>query len=313
MSKMYAECDDDDKDSLNSSFWSDGEHEDEEVVERLVGKKALKRAEELLLEAPEEEKSDVKESKVTDQGSDGTDGDDEEGCSSCHSPGLSLMTSGYGTYRPEEEDAGDCTADQVDQDSRGDLSELRDDEDDDDRRSVCSHFCFKEPGATLPQSLSPEPGGPAAAGGEVKISEEGEFNDDGCEDEERFTRGEKIVEGGRVDAAQHESPEEEQQLQDAAESDEPKESPCEQDIRFIDSEDSRSNCQTPGDRLSSWWCWWMFSSCSFSACLCRCRQLSGGATGRASPVSPARLRGRGPSGEELERRLRDGGNAQRRL
>lgn len=311
MSKMYAECDDDDKDSLNSSFWSDGEHEDEEEVERLVGKKALKRAEELLLEAPEEEKSDVKESKVTDQGSDGTDGDDEEGCSSCHSPGLSLMTSGYGTYRPEEEDAGDCTADQVDQDSRGDLSELRDDEDDDDRRSVCSHFCFKEPGATLPQSLSPEPGGPAAAGGEVKISEEGEFNDDGCEDEERFTRGEKTVEGGRVDAAQHESPEEEQQLQDAAESDEPKESPCEQDIRFIDSEDSRSNCQTPGDRLSSWWCWWMFSSCSFSACLCRCRQLSGGATGRASPVSPARLRGRGPSGEELERRGR--GNAQRRL
>lgn len=242
---MYAECDDDDKNSLNSSFWSDGEHEDEEEVkiERMVGKEALKSAEEPLLEASEEEISDAKESKVTDEGSGGTDGDDEESCSICDSPGLSLMTSGYGTYRPEEQEAGDCTGDQVDQDSRGDLSELRDD--DDDRRSVCSHFWFEEPGVTFPQSLSPEPAGPGAAGGdgEVTISEEGEVKDNGCEDEscvvERVTMDEKIVEGGRVDADQQERPEEEeQQLQES-------ESPREQDIKFLDSNvDSRSNYLT---------------------------------------------------------------------
>lgn len=244
MTKMYAECDDDDKNSLNSSFWSDGEHEHEEEVEieRMVGKEALKSAEEPLLEASEEEISDAKERKVTDEGSGGTDGDDEESCSICDSPGLSLMTSGYGTYRPEEQEVGDCTGDQVDQDSRGDLSELRDE--DDDRRSVCSHFWFEEPGVTFPQSLSPEPAGPGAAGGdgEVTISEEGEVKDDGCEDEEcvveRVTMDEKIVEGGRVDADQQERPEEEeQQLQES-------ESPCEQD-KFIDSNvDSRSNYLT---------------------------------------------------------------------
>lgn len=230
MSNMYAECDDDDRNSLNSSFWSDGEHEDEEEVEieRMVGKEALGSAEEPLVEASEEEKSDAKGTKVPDEGSDGTDGDDEE--SSCDSPGRSFLTSGYGTSRLEEQD---CTGDQLDQDSRADLSELRDDEDDDDLRSVCSHFWFQEPGLTLPQSLSREPGG----SGEVKISEEGQSGDEDCV-LERIAVGEEVVKGGSVDAEE----EEEQELQEAAESEQPQESPCEQDITFIDSTlDSRSN------------------------------------------------------------------------
>lgn len=231
MSKMYAECDNDDRNSLNSSFWSDGEHEDEEEVEieRMVGKEALKSAEEPLVGASEEEKSDAQGSEVPDEGSGGTDGDDEE--SSCDSPGRSLLTSGYGTYRPEEQD---CTGDQLDQDSRADLSELRDDEDDNDLRSVCSHFWFQEPGLTLPKNLSPEPGGP----GEVKISEEGEARDEEC-DLERITVGEEVVKVGSVDAEEEEKEEEDQELQEAAES---QESPCEQDITFINSTlDSRSN------------------------------------------------------------------------
>lgn len=235
MSKMYAECDDDDRNSLNSSFWSDGEEEDEEEeeveIERMVGKEALKGAEEPCVGASEEEKSDAKGSEVPDEGSGGTDGDDEE--SGCDSPGRSFLTSGYGTYRPEEQD---CTGDQLDQDSRADLSELRDDEDDDDDlRSVCSHFWFQEPGLTLPQSLSPEPGGP----GEVKISEEGESGEEECV-LERITVGEEVVKGGSVDAEEEE--EEEQELQEAAESEQSQESPCEQDVAFIDSTlDSRSN------------------------------------------------------------------------
>lgn len=232
---MYAECDDDDKNSLNSSFWSDGEDEDEEEVEieRMVGKEAWKSAEEPLVEASEEEKSDAKESKGSEEGSGGADGDDEG--SSWDSPALSFLTSGYGTSRPEEQD---CTAEQVDQHSRADLSELRDDED--DLRSVCSHFWFQEPGVTLPQNLSPEPGGP---GGPGAAGGDGESKDEECVSE-RFTMGEEIVEGGRVDADQHERPEEEeeQELQEAAESGQSQESPCEQDITFIDSTlDSRSN------------------------------------------------------------------------
>lgn len=229
MSKMYAECDDDDRNSLNSSFWSDGGREDEEEVEieRMVGKEALKSAEEPLVGASEEEKSDAEGREVPDEGSGGADGDDEG--SSCGSPGRSFLTSGYGTYRPEEQD---CTGDLLDEDSRADLSELRDDEDDDDLRSVCSHFWFQEPGLTLPQSLSPEPGGP----GEGKMSEEGESREEECV-LERITVGEEVVKG-----AEEEEEGEEHELQEAAGSEQSPESPCEQDITFIDSTlDSRSN------------------------------------------------------------------------
>lgn len=248
---MYAESDDDDKNSLNSSFWSDGEPQDEEEVkiERLVEIEALRSAE-APLEASEEEKSDLKVSKVTKEGSGGTDGDDEdedededkESCSTCDSPVLSFMTSGYGTYRPEEQEAGDCTSDCVDQDSHGHLSELRDDED--DHCSVSSNIWFEGPAGTFPQSLSPEPAGPGAAGGagEMIISEEeGDFKDEGRIAEDRFTMDEKIAEGGSVDADHHERPEEKQELKEAAESNE---SPCDQMIRFIDSKvDFSQDCE----------------------------------------------------------------------
>lgn len=243
---MYAESDDDDKNSLNSCFWSDGEPQDEEEVkiERLVGIEDLKSAEEPLLEASEEEKSDLKESKVTEEGSGGTDGDDEdeERCSSCDSPVLSFMTSGYGTYRPEEQEAGGCTSDCVDEDSRGHLSELRDDED--DHCSVCSNIWFEGPGVTFPQSLSTEPADPGVAGGagEMIISEEeGDLKDEGCIVEDRFMMDEKIVEGGSDDADHYERPEEKQELKEAAESNE---SPCDQNIRFIDSKlDFSQDCE----------------------------------------------------------------------
>lgn len=231
MYKMYAGSDDDDKNSLNSSFWSDGECQDEEKVEieRLVGKKALKSAGEPLLEATEEERSDVRGSKVT-EGSDGTDGD-EESCTSCDSPVLSYMTSGYGTYRPEEQEAGDGTGDQVDQDSRGDLSELRDDEG--DHFSGCSNFWFEKSGVTFPRGLSPE-----AASWAVEVNileEEGGFKDQVPEGEEcvekRFMIDQRIVEGVSVDADQHERPDEEKQgLQETDGF------LCDQDIRFIDSQ-----------------------------------------------------------------------------
>lgn len=224
MSGMSGQCDDDDNNSLNSSFWSDGGHE------------------ELLLEASEQEKADGIERRTADEGSGGTDGDDEGSCSSCDSPGLSLLTSGYGTSRPEEPDLGTCSGDQVDRDSGGDLSELGDhgDDDEDGRRLVCSHFWLEEPAAAPPQSRSPEGPGAAGGDGEVKVSEEEDLKDDEGGDEEGVSglaMGERFGEGGCVDADRHERPEEEQKPQEADGC------PCEQDIRFLHS---RSNCSHLG-------------------------------------------------------------------
>lgn len=144
MYKMYnAQWDeesDDDKNSLNSSFWSDGEREEEEEeIERMIHEEdsqPVADAEDAPREASEAEKPDLnkhdsesgegfKESKM--------ESSDEESCSSS-SPALSMLTSGYGTYRPEEPEGADYRDDhtitEFDQDSQGDLSEMRDDEDD---------------------------------------------------------------------------------------------------------------------------------------------------------------------------------------
>ncbi|XP_035856352.1 ABC transporter F family member 4 isoform X3 [Sander lucioperca] len=108
-------------------------------------------------EASEEEKPELNNqvniSRDTLEG--GSNCDDEESCSSsCDSPAQSLMTSGYGTYRPEEQEGGDYRDDhtitEFDQDSRGDLSEIRDDEDDD--RSLCSFARF-DVEATVPDYI----------------------------------------------------------------------------------------------------------------------------------------------------------------
>lgn len=71
-----------------------------------------------------------------------TDSSEEEEKKSCESPAPSLMTSGYGTFRPEElEETGDLGGEQSDTaaedgDSRGDLSE---DGGGEDGHSLCSY------------------------------------------------------------------------------------------------------------------------------------------------------------------------------
>lgn len=148
---------DDDKNSLgSSSFWSDGERdkdeEEEEKVEiqRVVvvdESKSVAQVEEFIQEDSEEEKPEL-----SYRGNDGEESfaDDEERSDadenhSCDSPAPSLMTSGYGTYRPEEggDYRDDHTITEFDQDSRGDLSETRDDDEDD--QSLSSFGGFDEP------------------------------------------------------------------------------------------------------------------------------------------------------------------------
>lgn len=163
MYKMYnTQSDDDsdnDKSSLNSSFWSDGERQEDEEeeeekveIERVISEEETKPVgdtEETLQETSVDGKLELKEGNISGEslvgGIDDDDVDDEESCSSsCDSPAPSLMTSGYGTYRPEEQEGGDYRDDhtitEFDQDSRGDLSEVRDDEEDD--RSLCSFSWF---------------------------------------------------------------------------------------------------------------------------------------------------------------------------
>ncbi|KAE8300591.1 Hydrolethalus syndrome protein 1-like protein [Larimichthys crocea] len=163
MYKMYnTQSDDDsdnDKNSLNSSFWSDGERQEDEEeeeekveIERVISEEETKPfgdTEETLQETSVDGKLELKEGNISGEslvgGIDDDDVDDEESCSSsCDSPAPSLMTSGYGTYRPEEQEGGDYRDDhtitEFDQDSRGDLSEVRDDEEDD--RSLCSFSWF---------------------------------------------------------------------------------------------------------------------------------------------------------------------------
>lgn len=134
---------DDERNSLNSSFWSDGERkEDEEEeekveIETVLDSKLVSDEEGVLHETSEEEKPELNShgnftGDVLKEGND--DDDDEISSSSSDCPAPSLVTSGYGTYRPEEPEGGDhrddYTITEFDQDSRGDFSELRDDEDD---------------------------------------------------------------------------------------------------------------------------------------------------------------------------------------
>ncbi|XP_070842489.1 uncharacterized protein hyls1 isoform X1 [Chaetodon trifascialis] len=175
------EEEDDDDESCSSSCDSQEEEEEEEVVEieRVVQKEDSKHVDEAegsLQEDSEEEKPELNNQSNTSEGSfqsgsnddeeeeeeeDGDDDDDDESCSSsCDSPAPSLMTSGYGTYRPEEQEGGDYRDDhtitEFDQDSRGDLSETRDDEE--DSRSLCSFGGFDiepaEPDYSEPRPVS---------------------------------------------------------------------------------------------------------------------------------------------------------------
>ena len=286
MYKMYnnqfVDESDDDKNSLNSSFWSDGEREadeeeDEEKVEHKVevervisdeGSKLVVTAEESLQEASGEEKPEQDEDNSSgesleggsdededdeeddeeddDEEEEGEVGETEEGeaegeedeeeqgqsgeaeeeeeedekageeeeeeeeeencSSSCDSPAPSQMTSGYGTYRPEEQEGGDYRDDhtitEFDQDSRGDLSETKEDEEDEeDDRSLCSFSGFDiEPmeldySRTRPLSVSEDPEPEASVmccddddglHEEVNITHTKPEDDEDQADEERF-------------------------------------------------------------------------------------------------------------------------------
>ncbi|XP_075994578.1 uncharacterized protein hyls1 isoform X1 [Genypterus blacodes] len=142
MYKMYnsqwdEESDDDDKNSLNSSFWSDGEREEEqEEIERLIMKDSgpVAGTEDDPREASEAEKSDLsKQDAVSGESLEESEMESGKEERRSNSPALSMLTSGYGTYRPEEPEGGeyrdDRTVTEFDQDSQGDLSEMRDDED----------------------------------------------------------------------------------------------------------------------------------------------------------------------------------------
>ncbi|KAK9540728.1 hypothetical protein VZT92_003162 [Zoarces viviparus] len=129
----------------------DSHQEDEEEIEGVISEEESKPvgdAEDSHQEASEEEKSELNNQvNISGESLEGgnNDGDEEERCSSSSdSPAPSLMTSGYGTYKPEELEGGDYRDDhtitEFDQDSRGDLSEMRDDEEDD--RSLCSFGWF---------------------------------------------------------------------------------------------------------------------------------------------------------------------------
>lgn len=262
---------DDEKSSLNSSFWSDGEREEEEEeVERVTGEGDFKPAEESHPKASGEEKAEGSKSSTSEQSSDGEDGEDDDGededscSSSCDSPAPSLMTSGYGTYRPEEQDGGDDRDDgsdaAFDQDSRGDLSELRDDED--DGRSLCSFMgsdvepAGQDDGETRPLSVlaDVEPAAQVAAGGDelcvaadiTHMTTEEEAEEEALSQKEaanvtqcgavsavKLQMDGANLGGGRVDAEEEKQPEEGQERPEEAE--ESDESSSNRDIRFIDS------------------------------------------------------------------------------
>lgn len=217
MYKMYNtqldEQSDDDKNSLSSSFWSDGEKqedEEEEVeVERVIDKedsRPVAKAEDSLQEASEAEKPEL-----TDQGdfdrksledeSDDDDDDDEESYSSrSGSPAPSLMTSGYGTYRPEEQEGGgfrdNRSMTEFDQDSRGDLSEMKDDEEDD--RSVCSFSGFDVESTGEPHSNKTGPIG-------LLTGSEPEANMAQCGDDSQYKEDVSPEDRSRADELHRES------------------------------------------------------------------------------------------------------------
>ncbi|XP_034756968.1 ABC transporter F family member 4 isoform X2 [Etheostoma cragini] len=302
------------KTSLYSSFWSDGERQEEEEeeveeIERVIGKKEstpVAKTEDSYQEASEkqesnpagdledfyQEASEKEESKPVgdaedphkgaseeekpelnnqvnlsmDYLEDGSNGDDEQSCSSSSdSPAPSLMTSGYGTYRPEEQEGGDSrdnhTITEFDQDSRGDLSEIRDHEDDD--RSLCSFAGF-DVEATVPDhietcplsadvtDLKPEEDkdqtdgesedARAASNNEVAnaTSEEQQYYNDVVEDNLDGTHLEGLCDkkgGNRRERLEEEGqdPKEDNDGEDKGESEDPDESSSNKDIKFLDS------------------------------------------------------------------------------
>lgn len=140
---------DDDKNSINSSFWTDDEAQEEEKV---IHSKPVDCSLNLLPGTSGEKSLELNSQKnftgevLKVESND----DDAISSSSSGSPALSLMTSGYGTFRVEDQEVGDHRDDhtitEFDQDSQSDPSEA-------DCRSLCS---FVE----LDTEAGPDPSGP---------------------------------------------------------------------------------------------------------------------------------------------------------
>uniref|UniRef100_A0A8C7Q6Y4 HYLS1 centriolar and ciliogenesis associated n=1 Tax=Oncorhynchus mykiss TaxID=8022 RepID=A0A8C7Q6Y4_ONCMY len=152
MYKMYdSQWDEESEDgnsSLNSAFWSDGEEEEEEKVEQYKQEdtEPNRTTEHAQEEPPVEEPPVTERPKETEQeecrGERAKQGEkiDEEGYSTRDgSPALSLLTSGYGTYRPDssakddpegEDYRDDSTIAEFDRESQG-LSEMQYGDEDD--------------------------------------------------------------------------------------------------------------------------------------------------------------------------------------
>lgn len=235
MYRMYGAQldDDDDESSLNSSFWSDGEREEEEEeeeVEPVSSEGDFKPAAESHPKASGEEKAERNKCSMSEQSSDDEDEEDESCSSSCDSPAPSLMTSGYGTYRPEEQEGGDGSDAPFGRDSRGDLSELRDDED--DGRSLCSFAGLDEETRPLSVLADVEPEAHVAPGGDNGLCEGADVTTTEEEEEcSAVSAGKLRMVGanlGGVDA-------EEEVWERPDEADESDESSSNRDIKFIDS------------------------------------------------------------------------------
>ncbi|XP_034391328.1 trichohyalin isoform X3 [Cyclopterus lumpus] len=217
-------------------------------------------------EASEEEKPEL-DNRVGLEGGDDDD-DEEERCSSSDSPAPSLMTSGYGTYKAEELEGGG-------RDSRGDLSEGRDDEEDDDGSlSGFGWFDLKpaepDPAEARPASvLSAGEPDPEEDREEEEEEEPGPEEDRDREEEEEpeVDLREATLEERRVcnavgeekvdmkDSAggseEEEEEEQEEQEQEEQQLGEEVESSSNKDIKFIDSNAEFS--QMAFDRMCADW------------------------------------------------------------
>ncbi|XP_038144087.1 uncharacterized protein si:dkey-23f9.4 isoform X2 [Cyprinodon tularosa] len=145
---MYKTCNDqwdeesdDEKNSLYSSFWSDGEagdkEEEEEEVEimRGVDCRPVCDPEGSPAGSLKEEHPELKRHCGSDGGTqEGEEDDGKSPSSSCGSPPVSPVTSGYGTYRADEQEVAENRDARstigFNRCSREDLSEFRDDEED---------------------------------------------------------------------------------------------------------------------------------------------------------------------------------------
>uniref|UniRef100_A0A3P8ZVQ5 Centriolar and ciliogenesis-associated protein HYLS1 C-terminal domain-containing protein n=1 Tax=Esox lucius TaxID=8010 RepID=A0A3P8ZVQ5_ESOLU len=139
MYKMYKwdEDSEDENASLDSTFWSDGEEEDE-TVERLSREDATPSRTTDCTQGEPPVGGQPNESEQPESGGRACEEVEKERTNEeAGSPALSLLTSGYGTYRPgssakedpEGEYSDDCTIAEFDRESLG-LSELRYGEDD---------------------------------------------------------------------------------------------------------------------------------------------------------------------------------------